>query len=200
MSERLEISDADLRRPFTIGVIGVLILFVLIGGLIAAYGSNANRPEGVAERWLVDVGDTTRKGVREDAREAVDEIGSMELTTSLVRTQDTDGEAAFTDLEVGKAETGDDGLVRVPFRLHPRLGPDEIGDAEDGTVVLRKVDDEWRIVAVEGPTPGLAVPSEGGRPAAEAPLGLFAGAIGLSVVITAGAVIAVRAAGRPVAA
>jgi hypothetical protein len=91
-------------------------------------------------------------------------------------------------------------VVRVPFRLHPRLGPDEIGDAEDGTVVLRKVADDWSILAVEGPTPGLEVPSEGGRPAAEAPLALFAGAVGLSVVITFGAVVAVRAAGRPVAA
>jgi hypothetical protein len=192
--EMLDISDADLRRRFLIGVLGVAILFVLIGGLIAAYGSGAERPEGVAERWLVDVGDLTRKGVRDEAREAVAEVGSLELGQAMLPAEDTDGRAAFTDLEVGKADTVD-GRARVPFQLHPREG-DDVGDVVDGTVVLQLVEDEaWRVVAVEGPTEGLAVPSEGGRPAAEAPIGLFAGAIGLSALITLGAVVALRAAG-----
>jgi hypothetical protein len=186
--------DADLRRPFLIGVVGVALLFVLIGGLIAAYGTGADRPEGVAERWLTDVGDTTRKGVRADARERVAEIGSLELAGALLPADDTDGKAAFTDLEVGKAARVD-GTTRVPFQLHQRLG-DEVSDPVDGTVVLVQDEaDEWLVVGVEGPTAGLEVPSEGGRPAAEAPLGLFAGAIAVSLLITAGAVVAIRASG-----
>jgi hypothetical protein len=187
--------DAELRRPFLIGVMGVAVLFVLIGGLIAAYGTGANRPEGVAERWLTDVGDMTRKGVRTEAREQVAEVGSLELAGALLPAEDTDGKAAFTDLEVGKA-VDVDGLTRVPFRLHQRLG-DDVSDPVDGTVVLAEDDDdEWRVIGVEGPKEGLEVPSEGGRPAAEAPLGLFAGAIAVSVLITAGAGVAIRASGR----
>ncbi len=195
-TDALAASDRDLRRPFLIGVLGVVIIFVLLGGLIAAYGSGAERPSGVAERWLVNVADTTRKGVRDGAHERAAEVGPIELAADLLPSQDTDGKAAFVDLEVGQARTDDD-ATRVPFRLHQRLGSDT-GPAIDGTLVLVDTADGWRVTAVEGPTPGLEVPSEGGRPAAEASLWLFAGAIAASAVVTVGCAFAVRAAGaRP---
>ena len=64
------VNETDaLKRPFLIGVLAVLAVFVVLGVLIAAFGSNADRGEGVAERWLNAVSDTTRKGVKDDARE-----------------------------------------------------------------------------------------------------------------------------------
>jgi hypothetical protein len=191
----LSAGDRAFLRPFRLGVAAVACLFLAIGGLLAAFGTGANRPEGVAERWLVDVGDTMRKGVGDEAREDAEEVGPLSLAEHLLPEEDTGGRAGFVDLEVGKAVDGDDG-TRVPFRLHQRIDGDA-GPPVDGTLVLqRDADDAWRVTAVEGPTHGLAVPSEGGRPAAEAPIGLFAGALVVAVAITAGAALAVRAAGR----
>ena len=90
------------------------------------------------------------------------------------------------------------GAVRhVPFRLHQRLG-DDVSDPIDGTVVLEKQGDEWKVVDVTDPTPGLEVPSEGGAPAADAPWGLYVGAIALATVLTAGCTYLVKLAARPV--
>ncbi len=190
--------DWALVRPFRLGLLGVAIAFVFFGALIAAFGSGAERPEGVAERWLDAVGDTKRDGVKDRARRDVEEVGPLSLAEHLLVEDDTDGRSAFVDLEVGKATTDADG-TRVPFRLHQRIDG-SAGEAVDGTVVLEEVggdgDDEWRIVALEPAVEGIEVPSEGGRPAAEAPLWLFAGAIAVAVVVSAGCSWAVRAAGR----
>lgn len=186
--------DATLVRPFRLGLLGAAIGFVLLGALVAAFGTSGDRPEGVAERWLVDVGDTRRDGVKDRARREAEEVGPISLAADLLPAGDTEGRSGFVDLEVGKA-TRDPDATRVPYRLHPRVDG-EAGDAVDGTVVLEEVDDGWRVIALEPPTPGREVPSEGGRPAAEASPWLFAGAIGVSVVIAAGCSLAVRAAGR----
>jgi hypothetical protein len=186
--------DRAFLKPFRLGVLAVACLFVAVGGVLAAFGSGEDRPEGVAERWLVDVGDTMRKGVEEGARKDAEEVGPVALVEDLLP-KDTDGRAAFVDLEVGKAVDRADG-TRVPFRLHQRIDGDA-GPAIDGTIVLqRDGDDGWRITEVTGPTEGLEVPSEGGRPAAEAGLGLFAGALGVAVLGAVGASLAVKAAGR----
>lgn len=189
--------DRAFLRPFRLGLLGVAILFVFFGALIAGFGTGADRPEGVAERWLANVGDTTRDGVKDRALREVEEIGSLDLARHLLPTGDTDGRAAFVDLEVGKAvdREGSD-VTEVPFRLTQRIdgsaGPDI-----DGVIVLTEADDEgWSIVAVDGPRDGLEVPSDGGAPAAEASLWLFAGAIGVSFLIAGLSALAVRAAGR----
>ena len=194
--------DRALVQPFRRGLLGVAIAFVLLGGLIAAFGSGANRPEGVAERWLTDVGDTRRDGVRERAREEAEAIGPVELAAGLLPEADTNGRSAFVDLEVGKAERDGD-LASVPFRLHQRQG-DDTGPAVEGTLVLRELPDDddgegWAIVEVAPPIEGQAVPSEGGAPAADAPLGLFVGAVAVSCVVAVVCSRLVRIAGRAAA-
>ena len=190
-------SSHDLRRPFAVALTGVVVAFVVIGVLIAVFGTGKQRPEGVAERWLVAVGDTERKGVRDRARDDAEAVGPVALADHLLPDEDTGGKSAFVDLEVGKA-VDDDGARRVPFRLHQRQGS-EVSDAIEGTIVLRRDDaGDWKVVEVTDPTPGLAVPSEGGDPAAQAPWQLYAGAVGLSIVLTAGCSLLVRMAARPV--
>lgn len=187
--------DRAFLKPFRLGLVAVAVVFLALGGLIAAFGSTGNRPEGVAERWLAAVGDTRRDGVKDRATRDAEEVGPLSLAADLLPEGSTDGRAAFIDLEVGKATRDPDG-TRVPFRLHQRIDG-SAGDAIDGTIVLQQdADEHWRIIAVEGPIEGRAVPSEGGRPAAEAPMGLFVGAILVAVVIVAGCSVAVRAAGR----
>ncbi|MEY2432960.1 MAG: hypothetical protein QOC92_2685, partial [Acidimicrobiaceae bacterium] len=38
---------AALKRPFLIGVLGVVIVVVFLGGVIGVFGSTDDRPEGV---------------------------------------------------------------------------------------------------------------------------------------------------------
>lgn len=185
--------DAALVRPFRLALLGVAIAFVLIGGLLAAYGSGSDRPEGVTERWLTDVGDTRRDGVGDEALRRVEDVGTLTIAERLLPSASTDGRTAFVDLEVGKAE-GDAATTRVPFRLHQRVDG-SAGPAVYGTLRLEKVGDGWKVRALERATDGLRVPSEGGPPAAEAPLGLFAGALAVAAVVTAGCVALVRRAG-----
>lgn len=183
------------RRPFLVSLAGVILAFVIIGSLIAVFGTGANRPEGVAERWLVAVGDTQRKGVRERARNEAEEVGPVALAAHLLPTEDTDGKAAFVDLEVGKAVDVDGGRKGVPFRLTQREGSGA-GDPIEGTVLLEEQGDEWRVVDVGDATPGLEVPSEGGAPAADAPWGLYVGAVVVASMLTAGCAGLVRLASR----
>jgi hypothetical protein len=195
--EELRDTEADraFLKPFRLGVAAVLCLFLAIGGLLAAFGTGEDRPEGVAERWLVDVGDTQRKGVREQARDDAEEVGPVSLAAHLLPEEDTDGRAAFLDLEVGKAVDSPEG-TKVPFRLHQRIDG-SAGPAIDGTIVLQEErDGGWRITGVGGPTEGLEVPSEGGRPAAESGWGLFAGVLAVAVLVAGASSVAVKAAGR----
>jgi hypothetical protein len=190
-------TDRDLRRTFVLVVGAVVAAFVLIGGLLAAFGTGQHRPEGVAERWLVAVGDTTRKGVRDRSREEAEKVGPLALANDLLPDEDTDGKAAFVDLEVGKAVDAGEDVRHVPFRLHQRQA-DGVGPAVEGTVVLTRRGEDWAVSALDPPVAGRTVPSEGGAPAADAPWGLYLGAFGLAVVLTAGCVVLLRIAGRPV--
>jgi hypothetical protein len=185
--------DAALVAPFRRAVLGVAILFVFVGGLIAAFGTGSDRPEGVTERWLSNVGDTRRDGVKEKARENADKVGPVSLAATLLPKQGTAGNSAFADLEVGKA-SGDKARTLVPFRLHQQLGSSASKHATYGVVQLAKVGDKWKVTAVLPPQPGLEVPSQGGSPAAKAPITLFLGTIAVAVVITVAGALLLRAA------
>jgi hypothetical protein len=184
--------DRDLVGPFRLAVLGVAIAFVLIGGLLAAYGSGADRPEGVAERWLNDVGDTRRDGVKDRAGHDAQEVGPVSLAAGLLPKGSTDGRAAFIDLEVGKA-SGDAAATRVPFRLHQRIDG-KAGPPIYGTVRMSQRDGRWQVRALEPPVAGIEVPSEGGQPAANAPIGLYLGALAVAALVTAFCVVLVNAA------
>ena len=177
---RLDPELQAMRRPFRWALLGVAIAFVLIGGLIAAYGTGRDRPEGAAERWLTEVGDLTRKGVGEDAQRYIVDHGGGDYANALLPREDTDGKSAFTSLEVGKAISGATG-VRVPFALEVR---DDAGTTVKGTVLLARQRDSWHVLAVDQRAPGEKVPSEGGSAIAKAPAGLYGGAIALGLLVT----------------
>ncbi len=186
--------DTALVAPFRRALLGVIIMFVFVGGLIAAYGTRANRPEGVAERWLSDVGDTRRDGVKDKARASADKVGPVSLAAALLPTQGSGGDSAFADLEVGKA-AGSSQRTVVPFRLHQELGHSANKHATYGAVQLTKVGKKWHVTAVLPQQPGLKVPSQGGSPASKAPLSLFLGTLAVAVLITAIGAGLIRAAG-----
>ena len=190
--------DAEIermRQPFRHALLGVAISFVLIGGLIAVYGTGRDRPEGAAERWLTDVGDTTRDGVAKDAAIKVAEHSEPGIAGPLVPAGiDFHGKSAFTSLEVGKAKTVD-GNVRVPFEVTLRYhgdGPERY----DGTLILERRGDAWHIDAYVLRDPGERVPSDGGPPVAQAPLGLYAGGVLLGVAVTIACSALLRRMGR----
>ena len=189
------------RRTFAIGIVAVLLGFVVIGFGIDRLNGDRLRPEGVAEDWLVAVGDTTRKGVREQSAEDANELGGLEPARPLLDLAgDTDGKRAFSDLEVGKA-VGDRDTVRVPFRLHVH----EQDDAAEGVVVLTRIrqigadaEGGWLVSHLDDRRPGEEVPSEGGPPPSSAPTWLWALGLAAGLVLTALCSTAVRLAGpRP---
>ena len=184
--------DHDLvamRRPFRRALLGVGIAFVLIGGLIAAYGTGRDRAEGAAEHWLSEVGDLTRKGVAADARTYISEHGGADAAAALLPAKDEHGKSAFTSLEVGKASTAADGTVHVPFVIEQR---DDANTKLKGTVVLTKVGDTWHVKGTQPRRPDEKVPSEGGSAIAKAPGGLYAGGIVVGVFVTLGCAYALR--------
>jgi hypothetical protein len=172
------------RRTFAIGIVAVLLGFLVIGVGIDRLNGDRLRPEGVAEDWLVAVGDTTRKGVREQSAEDANELGGLELARPLLDLAgDTDGKRAFSDLEVGKASEN-----RVPYRLHIH----DQDDAHAGVVVLEQDGDHWRVVSLDERRPGEEVPSEGGAPPSSAPNWLWPLGLAAGLVLTALCSAAVR--------
>jgi hypothetical protein len=194
-----------LKRPFLVGVLAVGIVVVLLGGLIALFGSTDDRPEGVAERWLTAVGDLTRKGVHDDALKRVNAHGDVALAEKLLENVKAGDKSAFTTLEVGKAfKVPDTGEMIVPAML--------VGRDSDRTIrivlYLGRDKDSWRVqgfdandipAAVPGqPAPYVQfrVPSDGGDVASKAPISLYAIALVIGVGVAAGASTLVRVAGR----
>ncbi len=186
------LEDRDLVRPFRLALLAVGIVFVLIGGLLAAYGTGADRPEGVAERWISDVGDLRRDGVKVQAQHRVEKVGPVALGAQLLPTGSTNGRTAFTDIEVGKASSKD-GVALVPYRLHQRIDGSP-GPAHYGTIQLTKLHGHWHVTALQKPWLTMLGPSEGGPPAAQAPFGLFLGAVFVAALVTAFCVALVKAA------
>jgi hypothetical protein len=182
-----------LRKPFLIGVLYVVIVTVILGGLISVFGSTDDRPEGIAERWLTAVGDTTRKGVHDDAVKRVTEHGDVALGEPLLEGVKAEGKSAFTTLEVGKARREGDSAL-VPIELVGR-GYDD-GVSRRQLLVLHRSGDAWRVVEVRAADPTLRVPSDGGDVAAKAPVGLYVVGLLIGVGVAAAASALVRAAGR----
>ena len=185
---------AALKKPFLIGLLATVIGVVIVGGVVAVFATNTDdRPEGVAERWLTAVGDTTRKGVQGDALKRANAHGDASLAAALIGTADYDGKSAFIQLEVGKARRTDGGAV-VPFKVTDRVPSN--AQPQSGLLVLSRHGDSWRVTGLGPPDGGLKVPSDGGDVASKAPLGLYAMALVAGVGVAAGASALVRAAGR----
>jgi hypothetical protein len=190
-------SDDGLRQAFVKGIVVVVAVFIALAGIIHLANNGHSRPEGVAEDWLASVGDTTRKGVKDESVRRAEKIGPVSLAGELLRAAgDTKGKRAFTDLEVGKAAVSGGGAgggaaqARVPYHLHLY----EQDDARDGAVVLEKQGEDWRVVAVGDRPAEEKVPSEGGAPPSSAPSVVWVAGLALGLVITALASVAVRAA------
>ena len=176
----------QLRRQFVVAVVAAVAVMVGLGGVIAVANHGHHRPEGAAERWLSAVSDTTRKGVRADARRRADKLGGLALGAPLLPTEDTKGKGAFPDLEVGKAARTGQGAAeqaRVPYRLHQRAQHGS-NPVREGTIVLRRAGDGWQVAALDARRPGERVPSDGGPPPSSAGIGLWLGAVALGALVT----------------
>jgi len=173
---------ARLKRQFVVAVAAALLLMVGLGALIAVANHGHHRPEGAAERWLTAISDTQRKGVRTDARDRADKLGGVALGAPLLPAEDTKGKGAFPDLEVGKAVlTG--GQARVPYRLHQRARHGK-NPLKEGTIVLVRSGEGWKVTALDARHPGEKVPSDGGQPPSSAGLGLWLGALAIGALVT----------------
>lgn len=181
-------SEESLRQGFVKGVVLVTAVFIALAGVVQVFNSGHHRPEGVAEDWLASVADTTRKGVREESRKDAEKIGPVSLARGLLAAAgETDGDRAFTDLEVGKASVVGN-AARVPFKLHVFKD-----DAErDGAVVLVKRGEDWKVASLIRRGENEKVPSEGGDPPSSAPPVLWMGALLAGLGLTALASLAVR--------
>lgn len=182
-----------LKRPFLIGLLGVgAVLLVLVGLLAVVADSTDDRAEGVAERWLTAVGDTTRDGVQSDAHRRVEDHGAAQLVDWLIpHGVDMKGKSAFTELEVGKAIQRD-GKTVVPYHVKAREGE---SSSPDGVLVMVRSSDTWSVADI-GPAEGAKVPSDGGEVASKAPVTLYLAALVVGAGIAVGASALVRAAGR----
>lgn len=205
MTPTTEQELAALRRPFAIGVACVLLAVLALGLVIARFGSNADRPAGIAERWLVAVGDTTRDGIEDDARDRIAELtprGAVndQLISSLIELSPTaaeQGESAFEVVQVGPPIDEDDVLL-VPASVTPRDGDPvllylELADFGDGWAVVGPL----AVVAAADIPACIAADDCPGFPIERperAPIGWFVGALALGVLVTLGCVAAVRAA------
>jgi len=172
----------SLRRSFPRVLLAIAIAFVLLGGVIAAFATGADRPEGAAEKWLNDVSDTTRKGVQHDASTRAADHGDPSLVAVLVPPAfNAHDKAAFTDIEVGAATRSADGYL-VPYRVRLR---DATSD-ERGTLAISKVHDDWYVNGVGPADLAGKVPSEGGPKVASAPAAVYVGALVVGLFVTLG--------------
>jgi hypothetical protein len=190
-----------------LAVVVVAMILGLVG--LGVLNSRQSRPEGVAENWLTDVGDTTRKGVEADARRRAEKIGPLSLVDTRLLRRNQDGKAGFADLEVGKAVQvqGYPGGVWVRFRVHTRRGSNLV--KVNGFLGVEKNEaGAWNVVNVvlgEGAAGGdtapflramPALPSDGGPPPSSAPLSLWIGAVVGAAIIGVLTSAVVRIAGR----
>lgn len=178
-----------LRSSMRIGVA------VIVAVALGACARDEVRPTGVAEKWLQEVSNQGRSGVRADAAERAAELGDPALMAKVVPAKPEKDERYFSDLEVGQAQiSGDEALV--PYRLTARL---DGGDTEErtGTLHLTRAGNSWRVDDVRGPSEGLRVPSDGGPLPARAAGGHWIAALLLGVVLTAVCVALVEMQPRP---
>lgn len=145
-----------LKRPFAVGVGLIILLFTGIGVAIKQVEAHRHRPEGVAERWLVAVSDTTRKGVTADGRSRAAKIGPGVAYAALLP-KDAGDKAAFEDLQIGRA-VRDGTTARVPFEAHQRNG----GTLKQVVVLRHEPSGTWHVTGYAARHAGERVPSEGG--------------------------------------
>jgi hypothetical protein len=174
------------RSTFVKVIVIVLVVIAGLGVLIHFVNAGHHRPEGAAERWLAAVSDSERRGVRADARTRAESIGPVALAAPLLPPKFDVRHGQFDDLEVGKAIPAGTDTVRVPFRLHQHL-PSGSGPLKQGTLLLHRAGDTWRVTALDARRPDEKVPSEGGPRPSRAPLALWIGAICLGALLAAGA-------------
>ena len=177
-------SDPALRRGFVVALVAAALVVAGLGAVIRVASRGHHRPEGIAEHWLAAIGDTTRKGVRSDARARANRIGPAALAAPLLPPADTHGKAAFDDLEVGRARLQAAG-ARVPFRLHQHAAHGS-APLRQGAVLLSRRGPSWRVTGLDLSTrlPSDRVPSQGGAPPSRAPLRLWLGSVLLGLVLT----------------
>ena len=188
--------DRAFRQTYRMVLLAVMIAFVLIGGLIGAFGTRKARVEGIAERWATAVSDTTRKGMLSDARTRVKDHGDPLLVGVLVDPSvDHHHKGAFASLEVGKATRPSADVALVPLKVEYRE-PKE-GTTARRVLTLDRTNGTWRVVAVADATadPSLSVPSDGGPAVTRAPITLYAGTLALGALISLGCASLIRAAG-----
>ena len=173
-------------RTFWAGLVVVILIIVAVGAGIAVANGSHHRPEGAAEHWLEAVGDTTRKGVHDDAVKRAEKIGPVSIAAPLLPAH-TDKKSAFPDLEVGKATLSADGIVaNVPYRLHQRA-VSGANPLKEGDIVLRKAGSTWHVFALADRAPGEKVPSEGGKPPSSAPASLWVAGVVVGLLLTVAA-------------
>lgn len=168
----------SMGRGFAVGVAVLLLVFTGLGWALAASGREQARPEGVAEDWLAAQSDLTRKGVGDDARERLDELGARPVAENNLPEKIIEGKSAFTDLEVGKAGYFG-GKAVVPFRVHEREGDDRTG-----SLLLEKRGGQWKVAALSRTDAGFVLPSEGGEQPSNAAIEWWAAALLMSVLLT----------------
>jgi len=174
------------RHPYALGLGAALAIVAGLALGLQRISARTHRAEGTAERWLSDVGDTARRGVRSDARRRVAAAGPGVDIGTLLPAVGTGGKRAFADLEVGKrSATGDE--ARVPYRLHQlsRQGEDPV---VAGSVVLRRQrSGSWRVTGLDGRRAAEKVPSEGGRQPSRASPWVWTGGLAAALALTAAA-------------
>ena len=190
------------RRAFAAWCAGFLAVCAVLGVLLKVTQRDDPRPEGVAERWLAALSDTTRKGVDGDAGKRLAELGTGDAVPSggalavergfVSEAQHAEivgaGKGLFTAIEVGEADGG-----RVPARVAIREG-----EVLRRTIVLDRSSGEWRVSGVVARAAGEVVLSEGGDPPSRASAPFWIGAVAIAAALTAGASFLVRLAGdRP---
>ena len=199
------------NRSFVKGLVACLALLLAASGGLYLLSKGEQRPEGIAEDFLTALGDTTRKGVEVDSLRRAEKLGNAEAADRRLLADDTNGKAAFADLEVGKAvRVRDDNPdeVKVGFQVHTRREDETV--RVRGVMTLKRTNDEWRETGVElvgdeftegSPASILdglpELPSDGGPPPSSAPLSLWIGGLVGSAVIGAVCSVLIRAAGRP---
>jgi hypothetical protein len=186
-------ADHSFRRAYRLVLLGVVIGFVLIAGLIAGFGTRPARAEGVAERWATAVSDTTRKGVGADARKRIGEHGDLSLLGRFgKRGVDHHGKTMFTALEVGKAARPSPDVARVPLKVEYREASE--GTTSRSVLTLHRSGDTWRVVGVDAAIAGLRVPGDGGPAVTRAPIALYGAVLVLGIAITIGCGALIRSA------
>lgn len=167
-----------------------LALAVVAVSSFGACAKSEQRPSGVAEKWLQEVSNQGRSGLRDEATSRAAELGDEAAADELVPAEPEEDERYFSDLEVGRARVDGDTAL-VPFRLTVRVGG---GDTEErvGALSLARTGDGWRVTEVGQRVSGLDVPSDGGPLPARARASHWIAALLLGVVLTAVCIVLVE--------